>query len=307
MSSEQSTAFQPLTGIFEPSAVQQLPDGRFLVAEDEKSRPLSLVTIGADGSVDSVALTAGLFQMFSSFWKLDDLEGLALDGAGFVYGITSHSRDDNGAERKSREKLVRFRVEGQRVVEPKIVTGLKRALTTRHAVLAVAAEVRDVKGSGGLNVEALEISPDQKRLLIGFRSPLRDGRALIASVENPLAIFASAEAPQVSPLLEELDLGGHGIRGLSYVPAIGAYLVIGGPASRQPGPFDLWRWSGEPGAPAHRVTVPGLRSFEKAEGVSPAVVGGMGRIIIVSDDGNKDGGRFASYVLLDPDTLQIAA
>ena len=74
VTNEQGPAFQPLTGIFEPSAIQQLPDGRFLVVEDEKSHPLSLVTIGADGSVDSTALTAGLFQIFSGFWKLEDLE-----------------------------------------------------------------------------------------------------------------------------------------------------------------------------------------------------------------------------------------
>ena len=144
------------------------------------------------------------------------------------------------------------------MVDPKVVDGLKQALTTRHAVLAAAVQVRDVKAGGGLNIEALEISPDQQRLMIGFRSPLRDGRALIASVENPSAVFDSDEAPRIAPLLEELDLGGHGIRGLSYVPAMGAYLVIGGPPSREPGNFDLWRWSGEPGAPARRVTVAGL-------------------------------------------------
>jgi hypothetical protein len=307
VSNDQVPAFRPLTGIYEPSAIQQLPDGRFLVVEDEKSHPLSLVVVGADGSVDSTALTAGLFQVFNDFWKLDDLEGLALDRAGFVYGITSHSRDDDGDEKKSRERLVRFRVEGKRVVEPKVVAGLKQALTMRHPVLAAAARVRDVKASGGLNIEALEISPDQKRLLIGFRSPLRDGRALIAAVENPSAIFESDEAPRIAPLLEELDLGGHGIRGMSYVPAIGAYLVIGGPASRKPDHFDLWHWSGEPGAPALRATVPGLRSFGKAEGVSPAIVGGLERIVIVSDDGDRNAGRPASYLLLDPAQLQTAA
>jgi hypothetical protein len=300
-------AFQRLTGIYEPSAIQQLPDGRFLVVEDEKDHPLSLVTLGADGSVDSIPLTAGLFQLFSGFWKLEDLEGLALDRAGFVYGITSHSRDDDGDMKKSREKLVRFRVEGNRVVDPKVVSGLKRALTAQHAVLAAAARIRDVKGSGGLNIEALEISPDQQRLLVGLRSPLRDGRALIAVVENTNAIFESDEAPRIAPLLAELDLGGHGIRGLAYVPAIGAYLVIGGPASREPAAFDLWRWSGEPGAPAHRVNVPGLHGFEKAEGVCPAVVGSKELVVIVSDDGSRDGGRFAGYLLLDPAQLQTAA
>ncbi len=306
MSSRVVIAFRPLSGIYEPSAIRQLPDGRFLVVEDEKDHPLSLVTIGAEGKVKTEALTAGLLQMFDSFWKLDDLEGLAADRAGFVYAITSHSREDDGDEKKSREKLVRFRVEGDRVVDPKVVDGLKHALTKQHAVLAAAARVRDVKASGGLNIEGLEISPDQRRLLIGFRSPLRDGRALIAIVENPAEIFESNEAPRIAPLLEELDLGGQGIRGLSFVPALGAYLVIGGPTSREPARFDLWRWSGEPGAPARRLTVPGLNGFEKAEGVSPAVVGGMERIVIVSDDGNREAGRSASYLLLDPGQLQTA-
>ena len=300
-------AFQPLTGIYEPSAIQQLPDGRFLVVEDEKEHPLSLVTIGADGTVVTAPLTAGLLQMFSTFWKLDDLEGLAADQAGFVYGITSHSRNDDGDEKKSREKLVRFRVDGDRITGPKVVDGLKQALTTRHGVLAAAARIRDVKTSGGLNIEGLEVSPDQRRLMIGFRSPLRDGRALIATLENPAAVFESDEAPSIAPLLDELDLGGHGIRSLSYVPALGAYLVIGGPASREPESFALWRWSGQPGAPAQRLVMPGLSGFEKAEGVSPAVVGGVERIVIVSDDGNRKAGRAAGYLLLDPAQLQTAA
>ena len=306
MAHDEPPAFRPLTGIYEPSGIQQLPDGRFLVVEDERRHPFSLVTIGTDGRVDSTALTAGLFQLFSDFWKLDDLEGLALDRAGFVYAITSHSRDDSGDEKQSRERLVRFRIEGNRVVNPKVVDGLKRAMTAKHPVLAAAAKMRDVKGDGGLNIEALEMSPDQQRLLIGFRSPLPDGRALIASVENPAGIFEADEPPRLAAELEELDLAGHGIRGLSYVPCLGEYLVIGGPASRQSSQFDLWLWNGQRGAPTRRVTVPGLRGFERAEGVSPAVIDGVERIIIVSDDGNRESARFASFVLLDPDQLQTA-
>ena len=298
--------FRELTGIYEPSAIQQLPDGRFLVVEDEKARPFSLVTIGGDASIASAALTPGLLQMFNDFWKLDDLEGLAADSAGFVYAITSHSRDDDGDEKPSRERLVRFRIEKNRVVGPKVVKGLKRALTQQHPVLAAAASVREAKGGSGLNIEALEVSADQQRLMIGFRSPLQGRHALIASVENPAGVFEAGEAPRVAAELAMLDLGGLGIRGLAHVPALDGYLVIGGPVSRDDAPFGVWLWSGERGAPVRRVSVPGLPDFGRAEGASPAVIDGVERIVVVSDDGDRKSGRCARYLLLDPAQLKIA-
>lgn len=306
MSHEEPPAFRSLTGLYEPSAIQQLPDGRFLVVEDEKDHPFSVVTIGADGHVESTSLTPGLLQFFSDFWKLDDLEGLALDQAGFLYAVTSHSRDDGGDEKKSRERLVRFRIEGNRVVDPKVVGNLKDALTAQHPVLASAAGVRDLKADGGLNIEALEISPNPQRLLVGFRSPLHNGRAIIASVENPSGIFEADEAPRIASDLDELDLDGQGIRGMAYIPSIGDYLVISGPVSRGAGPFGLWRWNGSRGAPARRVTVPGLLNLGRAEGASPALIDGVERIVLVRDDGDRKSGRPASYLLLDPDQLRIA-
>jgi hypothetical protein len=298
--------FLALTGIYEPSAVQQLPDGRFLVVEDEKEHPLSLFTLDADGSVRSTPLGPGLFQGDDDFWKLDDLEGLAIDRSGFIYALTSHSRDGDGDEKKSRDKLVRFRIDGERVLDTTVVKGLKPALTVAHPVLAQAAEIRDVKSSGGLNIEALEITPDQQHLLIGLRSPLLDKRAIIARVENPAAVFETGAKPRISATLQTLDLGGNGIRGMSYIPALGGYLVISGPVAREQVHFQLWFWNGQPDAPARRVTAPGVQGFEHAEGVSPAVIDGKQRIIIVSDDGSRDEGRYARYLLLDPAQLQIA-
>ncbi len=299
--------FHPLTGIYEPSAIQQLADGRFLVAEDEKQSPFSLVTISATGSVSSTPLSPGLLEIFDTFWKLDDLEGIALDRSGFLYAITSHSRDDDGDEKKSRNKLVRFRIEGERVVVPMVAKGLKPALVATHPVLAAAAQILDVKSSGGLNIEALEFSPGQQRLLIGFRSPLLDLRAIIACVENPSAIFEAGEPPRIAATLETLDLGGNGIRGMCYLPSLNGYLVTSGPVAREQVHFQLWFWSGDRGAPARRVSVPGLPGFEHAEGVSPAVIEGRQRIIIVSDDGSRQAGRFARYLLLDPEQLKIAS
>ncbi len=298
-------SFQPLTGLYEPSAIHQLPDGRFLVVEDEKGHSFSLVTLNADGTVKSKSLGPGWFQGGAAIWNLDDLEGLALDRLGYLYAITSHSRDDDGDEKKDRDQLARFRIEADRVVDAVVVGGLKGALLAAHPLLAAAAEIKDVKTSGGLNIEALEITPDRQRLLIGFRSPLQGRLAIIASVENPTAIFESDAAPQVSSRLQTLDLDGQGIRDMSYISPLKGYLVISGPVARE-GAFGLWFWSGQPDAPARRVTVPGLPGFERAEGVCLAVMDGVPKIVIVSDDGDRKQGRCAHFLLLEPGQLQIA-
>lgn len=298
--------FLPLTGLYEPSAIQQLADGRFLVVEDEPEHPFSLVTLGADGTVKSRPMGPGWLEGNDAFWKLDDLEGLTADTQGYLYAVTSHSRDDAGDEKKSRDKLVRFRIEGDRVREPLIVSGLKPALVAAHPVLAAAARIEDVKSDGGLNIEALEITPDSQRLLVGFRSPLLDGAAIIASIANPSAIFEAGELPRLSGGLLTLDLGGQGIRGMAWIAALGGYLIISGPASLSDQSFGLWFWDGQAPSPAHRVTVPGLPNFERAEGLSTALIDGVSYIVIVSDDGKREKGRFAHFVLLEPGQLQIS-
>jgi len=296
--------FQPLTGLYEPSAIQQLADGRFLVVEDEKSHPFSLVTISAAGGVSSTPLLPPAGD--DATWKLDDLEALALDRAGVVYALTSHSRNAAGDEKKARDKLVRFRVEDGRMAEPMLVRGLKPALLAAHPELATAAGIREVKSEGGFNIEALEISVDGRQLLLGFRSPLLEKRAIIACVENLSAIFEAGETPRIAPDLMTLDLGGDGIRSLAHLPALGGYLVISGPVASLQVHFRLWFWSGLPGAPARRVSVVGLPGFEHAEGVSPAVIDGRQRVIIVSDDGSREEGRCAHFLLLDAEQLVIA-
>ncbi|MFN3570528.1 MAG: DUF3616 domain-containing protein [Polaromonas sp.] len=298
--------FLPLTGLYEPSAIQQLPDGRFLVVEDEQAHPFSLVSLGADGTVKSRALTPGWFGGKDVFWKLDDLEGLTGDTEGYLYALTSHSRNDEGEQKKSRDRLVRFRIEGNRVREPVVVGGLKPALVAAHPVLAAAALIEDVKSDGGLNIEALEITPDRQRLLVGLRSPLLDGAAILASIANPSAIFDAGEAPRLSGGLLTLDLGGQGIRGMAWIASLGGYLLISGPASQADQAFGLWFWSGQPLSPARRVVVPGLQHFERAEGLSTAEIDGVAYIVIVSDDGKREKGRFARFVLLEPAQLQIA-
>lgn len=307
MTQNNPPGFQPLTGRYEPSGIQQLADGRFIVVQDEEQHALCLLSIEGGRVVRQTELRAPFWSWGDGdFWKLDDLEGVTADRAGNIYAITSHSRDCDGDARKSRERLVRFRIEGDDVVDPKVVGSLKRDLIAAHPELAAAAEIRQVKSEGGLNIEALEMSGDQSRLLIGFRSPLRDGRAIIASIENPGAIFDADERPRIGATLTTLDLGGNGIRGMSWVPALAGYLLISGPVARQRVEFQLWFWRGDSGDRPRRVSVAGLSGFGHAEGVSPAVIDGRECIILVSDDGSREEGRFAHFMILQPEQLQIA-
>ncbi len=110
---------------------------------------------------------------------------------------------------------------GDRLVDGRVVRGLRKGLTDRHPALARAAAVRDVKNNSGLNIESVDVSPDHQQLLIGFRGPLVDGCAVVARVGSLPDLFEGGE-PDVGGKLELLDLDGAGIRSIAFVPWLGA-------------------------------------------------------------------------------------
>jgi hypothetical protein len=185
------------------------------------------------------------------------------------------------------------------VVDEGSVGSLKSALMAAHPVLADAAAIRQVKSGGGLNVEGLEASADGRRLWVGLRSPLLDGRAILACIDNPSGIFDAGEAPRIAERLETLDLGGQGIRGMSHVPSLGGYLLVSGPVGSAEEAFRLWFWRGDADAAVRRVRLPDVPGIEHAEGICPAVLDGRPCLVIVSDDGKREEGRYAQYLVLD--------
>lgn len=50
----------------------------------------------------------------------------------------------------------------------------------------------------------------------------------LAALDNPSAVFDDGTAPAVASQLVLLDLGGDGLRALSWIPALDGYLLIGG-------------------------------------------------------------------------------
>jgi hypothetical protein len=192
-----------------------------------------------------------------------DLEGAARLGP-LVYWIGSHSAGEGpgaaGAPRPNRQRLFATRLglesgdKGKGVavtVEPvgrpyqTLLADLEA--DPRYAPFGLdQAAKRPGKAKDGLNIEGLAATPNGQ-LLIGFRNPLPQGKALVAPLTNPGAVLAGEAARFGEPVL--LELGGLGIRSLEMVN--GSLLIVAGPSG--PGnpkngpaiPSALYRWNGQ--------------------------------------------------------------
>lgn len=299
--------FRKFERIFEPSGVQQLPDNRFLVVEDEAAHPLDLFSLNPDGTVSESYLSRGsLFSWRSSnraMNALDDLEAIAVDAQGRIFAITSHSRKENGKRGDNREQLVRFSMRDEQVIDLKIQRGLRKTITGQHKSLKDAAKIRDAKEDEGFNIEGLSFDAAKQRLLIGLRAPISGGDAIIVVLENPQAIFDKDEKPRIAEQLIRLDLDGGGIRSLSYDPHLKAYLII----SRKPDKsFKLWLWNGDLDASPRRIKIPGIKNLRQAEGVTPVSIDGHAEgILIVSDEGDGLMGKPGRYLFLKYEQLDV--
>ena len=288
--------FPLASGIYEPSGVLQLNDGRLLVVEDEASHPFTVLTFNPDGGIGSLQLAPD--KLFSSdgphrqFRKLDDLEGVEVDSRGYIYAVTSHSRTGSGGYNGNRGKLARFRISGDRIVEPVVETGLKGQLLQQFP---------ELQQGGSFNIEALALNAAQDSLLLGFRAPLdRQGRALVAVVSNHDALFADGGRASFAPDLIRLNLNGNAIRAMSYDSRLRGYLIVAGSSAKGGSKQNrLWFWSGEPDSSPRPVVIQGLKGVGNAEGVTPVRMDGVNRILLVYDDGNRKTSRNASFLLVD--------
>jgi hypothetical protein len=277
--------------------VEQLPDGRLVIIEDEPSRALRITSLGDDGSiVENKILDDLLIKSFHR--KLDDLEGVAVDNDGYVYAITSHSRTNKGKRQRKREQLIRFRVQGNRLVEHELYLGLGEYIE-KTGLLQQAARSKH-NGKLKINIEALSFDKDKKRLLIGFREPQIDGKSVIAVLENPQGIFENNEEPRISDELILLDLNGGGLRSLVYDAHLDGYLLTNEiKDNHKKLRSHVWFWDGNTENKAQHVDLPGMINMTNFEGITPVTVSGEPRVLIISDDGNAKKKIPAHYLLLD--------
>ncbi|NHF72094.1 DUF3616 domain-containing protein [Paracoccus xiamenensis] len=288
--------------IYEPSAVQQLPDGRIIVVEDEASRAISVMRMGDDGRlIENAAADQKYTRAFGR--QLNDLEGLSIDTRENVYAITSHSLTGKGKRQPDREQLVRFRVRGSQIGDIASVTILRDALLRDEGLQkAVADAAGEPADFSKLNIEGLAFYRSGGQLMLGLREPRVAGLSLIVPIENPDQMFDGASPKFGEPTL--LDLQGGGIRALSYDPVLSSFLIVNEIDSHTGDPMSqLWRWSGQRGALPEPVALPEIINLNNVESIDSITIHGEPRLLIMSDEGNPKKNEPARYMLLEYNQL----
>ncbi len=280
---------------FEPSAVAKIGDsGRFLVMSDKADMPA--VSVYQLGFLPNSA--PQLREVHSFTVEAKKLEGVTASRRtrGVFYGTTSFDRPGGGTNR-----LVRITLDEQgRLVS-------QEALPLYHPGEAIRKQL----GLPWSKVEALALSPEEDRLLLGVR-------AVGADFKNPqfrvtilsYKLDALTEEPE---LVLSIDLSPdtllgrpEGISSLEYVEGLGSYLLLTSfedprdvPPIEQTGahlwvlPRDLATLS----TPEAWRDLPRLELGRKAEGVAAASRNGLKALIVFDDDDDRksatgEGGKF---------------
>lgn len=121
------------------------------------------------------------------------------------------------------------------------------------APFALSEAVKHPPKAGGLNIEGMTRRVDGQSVVIGFRNPRPNGRALVVPLLNPLALIKGEHARFGDPIL--LDLGGLGVRSLSLWR--GRYLLMAGAMDNE-APSRLFVWDGRDGVEAVATPLEGL-------------------------------------------------
>lgn len=262
-------------GTFEASGVVHVPGTSGILFIDD-GKPSEVFWMELDDSGNQ----RGSIKAVNLGVSIEDPEGITTDGT-YFYIVSSQSRS-KGSEQAS---IVRFKFNPgtQTIEEAQTVGELKQMLVNN------VNELRDMGAvkakDDGINIEAVAWDPVQGRLLIGLRSPVIDGQALVVplklsdargqfSIQNPKS--GGIEAVR-------LALGGQGIRSMEYDEKSKLFQIIAGATeSQDKNDFKLWEWSGDGGQAGLRDVTTFDRKL-KPEGITRASVGNSDFKFIVFD------------------------
>ena len=294
-----SLGINMFNGVFEPSAVQQLPDGKLLIAEDEPNHAFSIISIDKTGRfVEDEALDTRVITGFKR--RLSDLEALARDDEGFIYALTSHSRTRKGNRSPDREHLMRFKIQDGNVLGLTSYDNLTQVLETDHKLHDLIRERTKAEVSfEEINIEGMAFDPVKKRLVLGFRDPEFNNMALVAFISNPKDVFERNAKPEFDEVAV-IDIDGGGIRSLNYDPVLKTYVIANEVKDENGQKFSqLWTWSGNPIDEPQKISLPNLQHITNVEAVDSITVNGKPQMILMGDEGNASQKITAKYMLVD--------
>ena len=284
-------------GICDASAVVALNEDLVAVGDDEDNA-IRIYSSRHGGNPLFVA-------DFSAFLKIRpkkaeaDIEAAARLGDR-IYWISSHGCNAEGKPQRSRRQFFAttgLATNGSIELKPlgkpyhNLLEDLIREPRLARFNLRRAAGLAP-KSLGALNIEGLAATPDG-HLLIGFRNPIPNGKALLVPLLNPGDLPVGKAAQFGEPLL--LDLRGLGIR--SITDHGGGYLIVAGRPD-EGGQSRLFEWRGGPDQPRLLATEffglnPEAISFPPA-GHGPA------SLFVTSDDGTTTVGGQPCKSLKNP-------
>ena len=294
-----SLGINMFNGVFEPSAVQQLPDGKLLIAEDEPNHAFSIISIDKTGRfVEDEALDTRVITGFKR--RLSDVEALARDDEGFIYALTSHSRTRRGNRSPDREHLMRFKIQDGNVLGLTSYDNLTQVLETDHKLHDLIRERTKAEVSfDEINIEGMAFDPVKKRLVLGFRDPEFNNMALVAFISNPKDVFERNAKPEFDEVAV-IDIDGGGIRSLNYDPVLKTYVIANEVKDENGQKFSqLWTWSGNPTDEPQKISLPNLQHITNVEAVDSITVNGKPQMILMGDEGNASQKITAKYMLVD--------
>jgi len=210
------------------SASIALNEDRFVVANDEDN-VLSIYSRSRPGPPVSALDVTGFLQLPRKSPEAD-LEGAARV-ASRIFWISSHGTTAAGKASPNRQRFFATDIrtnDNEMTLVPvggpykHLLRDLIREPRLSHFNLARAAET-DPEKPGALNIEGLAATPEG-HLLIGFRTPIPKGKALLLPLLNPGAVIEGQAASFGEATL--LDLNGLGIRSLELHQ--GKYWIIAG-------------------------------------------------------------------------------
>ncbi|MBX7208683.1 MAG: DUF3616 domain-containing protein [Verrucomicrobiaceae bacterium] len=289
-------------GLLDGSAAVAIDDKSFVVATDELNT-LFVSRFASGGPQPVFDLDRDLHDFPSAKkkkggFKEADLEGAAKVGDNLIYWIGSHSRDGDGDDCPQRQVFFATKLSEESdcrkalVKEGKVYTNLLADMIGDPKLKKFKLEeaaTKKPKNPNALNIESLCTAADGKTLLIGFRSPITNGKALLLPLTNSAAITSEGSHEKAvfdDPV--ELDLHGLGVRDMVWHPKLNAYLIIGGhydehlndPDAAKP---KLFQWSGDKDKKPKETAV-------KLDELNPEalVLFPDDRVLILSDDGGLE-------------------